>query len=155
MFECFKSKPVKVITEKPWLDLAKTEIGTKEIKGKKHNPDILKYHQATTLKATDDETPWCSSFINWCFQACGASNGTKSAAARSWLNWGKKVDLAKAEVGDVVIFSRPGNSWSGHVGLYLNHDDNNIEVLGGNQSDAVSVAKYSISRLLGVRRHVA
>lgn len=46
--------------------VAKTQLGQKEISGSKDNPKIVEYHDATTLKATDDETPWCASFVNWC-----------------------------------------------------------------------------------------
>lgn len=153
MFNCFKKETDKKIPL--WIDLAKSQLGVKEVEGKKNNPDILKYHEATTLKAQDETVAWCSAFINWCFQACGADKGTRSAAARSWLKWGKEVKLKDAMIGDVVIFSRGNSSWQGHVAFYLNHDDTWVEVLGGNQSDAVSVAKYSRSKLLGVRRHVA
>ena len=46
--------------------IAQIQLGQKEIEGSKDNPKIVGYHKATTLVATDDETPWCSSFVNWC-----------------------------------------------------------------------------------------
>jgi len=52
-------------------EIAKLEIGVKEIEGSKHNQRILEYHSTCILNATTDETPWCSAFINWCFLMSG------------------------------------------------------------------------------------
>jgi hypothetical protein len=40
----------------------------------------------------------------------------------------------------------------GHVGFYAGHDDDLVEVLGGNQSNTVKVSRYKRDELLGVRR---
>lgn len=43
----------------------------REIAGSKHNPNIVDFHKATTLRATDDETPHCASAMNFMqIQAC-------------------------------------------------------------------------------------
>jgi hypothetical protein len=52
-------------------DVAKTQKGVLEIEGPKNNAKIVEYHQACTLQASDDETAWCSSFVNWCFIIAG------------------------------------------------------------------------------------
>jgi hypothetical protein len=45
--------------------------GEKEIPGSKNNPNIVDFHKATTLRATDDETPHCASAMNFMqIQAC-------------------------------------------------------------------------------------
>ncbi len=133
----------------PWVDVAKAEIGVKEVAGSKHNPRIVEYHQTTSLKAKDDETAWCSSFANWVMKQAGET-GTNSAAARSWLNWGKKID--KPVPGAIVVFWRGSPTGTqGHVGFYMGEEGNNILVLGGNQSNGVNISKYSKSQLLGYR----
>lgn len=140
--------------EMPWYDAALNEYekGVKEIRGDEHNPDILKYHDSTSLKATDDETAWCSSFVNWCMEVAG-EQGTNSAAARSWLKWGRKI--TEPEVGCVVVFARGNSSWQGHVGFVRHvNADGSLDVLGGNQSNAVSIKTYSTDRLLGYRMPV-
>ena len=132
--------------------IAVQELGVAEIQGKTHNSRILKYHLTTTLKASDDETPWCSSFANWCVIESG-KKGTGSAMARSWLKWGEPVDMPK--VGDVVVFWRENkNSSKGHVAFYSSSDDKYITVLGGNQTNKVCYAKYPRAQLLGYRRAV-
>ncbi|MGL4677802.1 MAG: TIGR02594 family protein [Plesiomonas shigelloides] len=129
-------------------EIAKGEIGQKEIVGPADNQRIVEYHGTTTLKATDDETPWCSAFVNWCHHQAGIP-GTNSAAARSWLNWG--VSVTDPQEGDVVIFKR-GNPPSGHVAFFVKREGDIIRCLGGNQSDQVKISGYKVADVLGYRR---
>lgn len=129
-------------------EYAKTKLGTKEIPGDADNPDIVEFHATTTLKATDDETSWCSSFVNWCVTKAGLK-GTNSAAARSWLQWGTETKTPKE--GDIVVFKRPPKPSSGHVAFFVRKEGNLIYVLGGNQSDQVKVSAYKAADLLSYR----
>lgn len=129
----------------PWLRIAETELNQSEIVGSKHNPRIVEYHSATTLKAKDDETAWCASFVCWVLEKAGYKS-TDSAWARDYLNYGQKCD---PQYGCVVVFSR--GSSSGHVGFYVKSEGDYIHVLGGNQSNQVNVSKYPKSRVLGYR----
>ena len=97
------------------------------------------------------QTAWCAAFVNAMLGFDGIE-GTGQLNARSFLNFGTAVDEPK--VGDVVVFSRGDpNGWQGHVGFFKGYDANgNILVMGGNQSNSVSVQSYSADRLLGVRR---
>ena len=65
--------------------------------------------------------------------------------ARNWLLFGQAVQPI---TGAVLIFER---SVGGHVGFAVGQDDTSFYVLGGNQSDAVTVAHVAKSRLLGAR----
>jgi uncharacterized protein (TIGR02594 family) len=133
----------------PWLRVALAEQGVREYSGAADNPRIVEYHRSTTLGprlSNQDETPWCSSFVNWCIERSGYE-GTDSAWARSWLNWGKKLTTPRK--GCVAVFKRGTNS--GHVGFYIGETASNIRLLGGNQSDAVNVTNIDKSRLLGYR----
>ena len=125
-----------------------------EIAGQRHNPRILEYFVATSLKATTDEVPWCAAFVNWCLREAGLE-GTGSAQARSFLRWGLTIPLEKIEPGDIVVFSRGNTSEQGHVAFFLEWSSerkNCMNIIGGNQSNRVSVATYSTQRLLSVRR---
>ena len=131
-----------------WLAMAKTELGQAEIPGSNDNPRILEYHKTTTLKASDDEIAWCSSYVNWCMMKAGQI-GTGSAQARSWLSWGKEIKIPT--YGCVVIMSR-ADRHQGHVGFYMGRKpDDVIAILGGNQGNTVSVAWFSIQKVLGYR----
>lgn len=131
-----------------WFRIAFEELNTTEFAGNDHNPRIIEYHSTTTLKARADEVPWCSSFVNWCVEQAGIE-GTKSAAARSWLQWGDT--LGQPQKGCIVVFSSSRGPTSGHVGFFVREEGTHILVLGGNQSNSVNLSSYPNSRLLGFR----
>lgn len=131
-----------------WMTIALAEKGQAEIAGPKANPRIVEYAAATSLKATTDEVPWCSSFVNWVMGQAGIS-GTGSAAARSWLDWGQALDGPK--IGAVVVFSRGDDPAAGHVGYVYGEGITTLDVLGGNQHDMVGVSRYPKEKVLGYR----
>jgi len=148
MFNWFKKEKFEV---PPWHLAAQNEIGVREIAGPVDNPRIVEYHKATTLKASDDETPWCSSFVCWCLEVSGIKS-TRSAAARSYLQFGKPVKLSEARVGDIVVFKRGNNGWSGHVCFFVKYENGYLHCLGGNQDNRVKIGVYGTGQLLGIRR---
>lgn len=99
------------------------------------------------------ETAWCAGFINAVLAQNGI-DGTKSLAARSFLDWGEEV--TDPTEGDIVVVSRGlRDGWQGHVGIFQGFDENgDILILGGNQSNGVNVTAYPVERLLGYRRPV-
>lgn len=133
--------------------LASEEVGMREVQGPRHNPEIVQmFAEVGHSWVKDDETAWCAAFIGAILQRAGLPS-TRKLNARSYLEWGEAVDLADAQPGDVVVFSRGNpNGWQGHVGFFVKRAGAHIEVLGGNQSNAVNVARYPVSRLLSVRR---
>ncbi len=139
--------------EAAWYALARLEVGVSEIKGKlRHNNRIIEYHRSTSLDkklASRDETPWCSSFVNWCVEGSGLK-GTDSARARSWMKWGEKLDLPRE--GCIVVFARPSaGPQAGHVGFYVRETAKRIRVLGGNQKNQVKESNYGKDDFLGYR----
>ena len=133
----------------PWYQVALEELahGVVELPGSDNNPRIIEYHATCTLKATNDETPWCSAFVNWCMVQAGFK-GTANAAARSWLDWKAGCKIVAPRLGCVAVFSRGAKPWEGHVGFFADEDDNYVRVLGGNQGNAVSVASQRKDKLL-------
>jgi uncharacterized protein (TIGR02594 family) len=99
-----------------------------------------------------DEVAWCAAFVGHCLEKAGIAS-TRRLNARSYLTWGEKVvRLEQAREGDVVVFTRGSSTAQGHVAFFLKATGSQIEVLGGNQSDGVTIARYAKSRLLGIRR---
>lgn len=131
--------------EPPWLTVARSKIGVREISGAKNNPEIVGFHGHTGLSANDDETPWCASFACSCLEHAGFKS-PHSAAAISFLSWGKK--LAVPKIGCIVVMSRPGGN---HVGFYVGGDSQTVKLLGGNQSDQVKVSSFQKSIVKGYR----
>ncbi|MCD4724283.1 MAG: TIGR02594 family protein [Bacteroidales bacterium] len=139
------------------LKIAVAQLGQKEITGPADNPNIVNYAKEAGFDwVDDDETPWCSIFVNWVAKKAGL-NGSGKANARSWLQVGANVNSAP-EPGDVVIFWRGSkDSWQGHVGFFLGYSKKSDRVycLGGNQGNQVSVTAYNIDKVLGFRRLIA
>ena len=141
-----------------WLAIAELEKGIREIPGVMHNKRILQYHATTTLKAQDDETPWCSSFVNWCIIQAGL-RGTNDARAISWLKWG--VELASPRIGSILVIRKrisgvdhsTGSSSGNHVAFYKRGDNKMVTLLGGNQSDQVKESNFSLKgyEIIGCR----
>ena len=136
------------------LKIAIAELGQKEISGPQDNPTIVNYaKEAGFAWVDDDETPWCSIFVNWVANKAGLK-GSNKANARSWLLTGLNVDTTP-EPGDIVIFWRGSpDSWLGHVGIFFGFsmDGERVYCLGGNQGNQVSVSAFSIDNVLGFRR---
>lgn len=99
-----------------------------------------------------DRVAWCAYFVKAILDKCKVNGIRANGLARSFLKEGKAIELKNAQAGDIVVFKRGRLPWQGHVGFYLDHSRTKILVLGGNQSNAVTEAKYPKSDLLGVRR---
>jgi len=122
------------------------------------NPTILAWIRKYFPKAKDDnDYSWCSIGLisilseNESFKQ-QILESRIDPMARSWLRL--PSDVFEAQPGDIVILSR-GTGLSGHVGVFLGENFNNknqINLIGCNQSDSVSIASFDKSRILGVRR---
>lgn len=134
----------------PWLAVARHFAGEAEVPGAASSPVIREmFALCGHSDVTRDETPWCAAFVGACLALSGWRN-TGSLMARSYLRFGKK--LAEPRPGAVAVFwrGRPDSS-AGHVGFFLADEGARIRILGGNQSDRVSVTTLPKTRLLGYR----
>jgi len=137
--------------KKEWL------TGIQEIPGKENNPRIVWYHSFTTLRATDDETPWCSAVMCAAAESCGFKS-TRSAAAISWETYGEDVPVYDIQEGDIMIFKRGKdlNSRARHVTFYKQSISVGsvlkYECLGGNQGNKIGLSRYNPKDLVSVRR---
>lgn len=132
--------------EAAWMKVARAELGvTEDPLGS--NPRIEAYHASTAGGAADDAVAWCASFVNFCVEAAGV-RGTRSKAARAWLDWG--VDAGDFVPGCIVVLRR-GSPPKGHVGFFAGFESGRIKLLGGNQGNQVSVASFDVDRVLARR----
>ncbi|MEM6712462.1 MAG: TIGR02594 family protein [Pseudomonadota bacterium] len=147
------SQVSKARSDPAWLKEAERHLGTAEWSGRRHNPAIVTFFARAGFSGIrDDETPWCAAFVNAVMADCGLPT-TGKLTARSFLRWGRAID--RAERGAIAVFRRGKSTWQGHVGFVVDADAKYIHVLGGNQSNAVTVARYPRSKLLGLRWPVA
>jgi uncharacterized protein (TIGR02594 family) len=132
-----------------FFKIAQKEIGVSEVPGPRSNPRIVEYHKATSLdpKLRNDNTPWCSSFVNWVVQQ-GGLMGTNSASALSWRQWGN--DAHGPSLGAIAVLDY--GSGHGHVAFVAGVTTaGRVILLGGNQSDQVRYSVFGASRIVGYR----
>jgi uncharacterized protein (TIGR02594 family) len=88
---------------------------------------------------------WCADFINFILRRTGHPT-TNSRAAKSFLDYGKRIDTPR--VGAIVVLTRGTNG--GHVGIVRGTDGaGNIIVISGNHGNKVSESPYPKYRVLG------
>jgi uncharacterized protein (TIGR02594 family) len=130
--------------ETPWMDAAGNYLGTRET-GNNRGTLIDQWNLANGGRLGD---PWCATFVNHALGQSGVQ-GTGSASSQSFRNWG--VDAGGPVTGSIVVFKWP-NQPGGHVGFVQSVNANGtINVLGGNQSNSVSVATFSTAHVVGYR----
>ncbi len=133
-----------------WMAHAWAELGQREIAGRPTNPRIAAYFDRVGHgNVDDDETPWCAAFVGACLERAGIAS-TGSLRARSYLTWGEAVDCDSP--GALAVLTRGNNPAAGHVGFLVGASGDSVFLLGGNQSNAVTVARFERSRLIGLRR---
>jgi len=139
------------MTAPRWLVQARMHLGMREIVGPKHSPVILKWLDRLKAPFRDDESAWCGTFVGGVLDEAGLAPVKSPWGARQWLKFG--IALPGPAVGAIVIFWRGSKGgWSGHVGFVVGKDKaGNLMVLGGNQGNAVSIAPFQRTRVLGYR----
>lgn len=135
------------MSEQPWIALARRLTGISEMKGPQHHPEILQmWRDIKRGGIKDDETPWCAAFVGAMLERAGIRS-SRFESAKSYLDWGQHLSLPVP--GCIVVFTRQGG---GHVGFAVGRDKaGNLLVLGGNQSDAVNIRAFPVSRVTGYR----
>ncbi|EEB7838009.1 TIGR02594 family protein [Salmonella enterica subsp. enterica serovar Agbeni] len=134
--------------QKPkWIIEAEKYIGEKEIKGQQHNPLIVEmFHDIKRSGIKNDETPWCAAFVGSVLERVGIKS-TRFESAKSYLGWGEQ--LLRPMYGCVAVLTRDGG---GHVGFVVGQSTNgDLQILGGNQGDAVNVRTFPRLRVSGYR----
>jgi uncharacterized protein (TIGR02594 family) len=88
---------------------------------------------------------WCADFMNFVLRRAGGK-GTHSRAARSFLDYGKKLDGPR--VGAIAILYRKGAN-NGHVGVVRGTDGKGNPILiSGNHGPTVRQSVYDKSRVM-------
>lgn len=129
--------------ELPWIAEARKHIGLSEIPGKQHNPTIRNWLIRLGAWWQDDETPWCGVFVAHCLRESARKIPKHWYRAREYEAYGTKLD--KPAYGCIAVMTRQGG---GHVGFVVGQTGNgDLLVLGGNQGNKVSVARFPRSRI--------
>jgi uncharacterized protein (TIGR02594 family) len=129
-------------------------LGTHEARGSRSNPDVVAMFRDAGHPNVKNciSTPWCSAYAGACHERTDTPT-RRNLMARSWLQWG--VDATDSpQRGDVVVIWRGqrDDGLYGHVFFFLRFEGAHVVGIGGNQEDAVTIAKFPRSRILGIRR---
>lgn len=126
-----------------WIIEATKHVGLKEIVGSKHNSTILSWIKNLGGWFTDDETPWCGTFIAQCLKETGRGVPKHWYRALAYESYGTR--LARPAYGCIGVMARTGG---GHVTFIVGEtkDGEYLVGLGGNQSNAVNLMKFPKSR---------
>jgi lysozyme family protein len=73
----------------------------------------------------------------------------RDPVARSYLRWGEEIDQPRLAA--IAVFPRSADPSLGHVGFVVGITDDDLIILGGNQSDAVSVDVFPRAKALSYR----
>ena len=136
------------VDEVPWIAEARKWIGTAEIAGAKNSPVISSWLQRLHAWWTDDETPWCGTFVAQCLQTRGYAIPSAWYRAFAYASHGKALSLPA--YGAVVVLRRStGKGY--HVAFIVGKDaQNRLMCLGGNQGDKVTIAPFSRDRVVTI-----
>jgi len=135
--------------ELPWIVEGKKVFGLHESRDKARLTAWLK-SDGRRLGDTE-KLPWCGDYVETAIrnslpnEPLPGALGENPYWARNWMLFG---EATKPVYGAVVVFSRGSG---GHVGFLVGEDATDYYVLGGNQSNAVTVTRIAKARALGTR----
>lgn len=131
----------------PWYDEAERWLGKHEVRDFDDLSDFLDESGIGDIR----KEAWCGAFMDATISRTLPEEPLPNnpLGARNWGLVGKKCE---PQIGAILVFWREKRSgWKGHVGYYAGEDKTHFHVLGGNQSNAVSIAKVGKDRLLDAR----
>jgi len=136
-------------TEPAWMVEARSVMGLHEVSD---YSELSKWLRSDGPTLGDPrKLPWCGDFVQ---TAIGRALPDEPIPvnpylARNWLKFGVETT---PRVGAVMVFWRGSrNGISGHVAFYVGEDAGTYHILGGNQSNKVSITRIAKSRFLGAR----
>ncbi|WP_310498105.1 TIGR02594 family protein [Sandarakinorhabdus sp.] len=137
----------------PWLQEAMRNRGLREGPGSgTDNPTIMDWSKRLRINYAKDEISWCGLFVAHCVGLTLPTEPLPSnpLSARAYQKFG--VPCPVPQPGAIMVFWRVARTdWRGHVGFYVGEDANGFHILGGNQGDAVTIARFPRDRFLEAR----
>ncbi len=139
-----------------WMTEARSLIGQREVPGAGNNPVIMSWGNRLGARVLGiaygaDSVPWCGLFAAWCVHQAGIAPPPISIRAKAWATWGDPLSIRAVypPLGAIAVFGRDGG---GHVGFVDSvNRDGSLNILGGNQGDAVNVRRFPRARLIALR----
>lgn len=145
-FDSFRELPPEpsddTVVQPAWMDIALGDLHLdwKEVSGSRHNPKISEAFDMCGYGLLPDETAWCGVYVGSRLKIAGYMTPAKCAWARHFTSKQSEygVNLEEPRYGCVVNVERGSAGGTSHVGFLAGWDDNNVRILGGNQSNDVT-----------------
>ncbi len=139
--------------EPAWLKAARAKLGTRELPGAANSPTIMGWAKRLGAKVLGivyaaDSVPWCGLFVAACMDEAGLPSAPIAVRASAWATYGARLRFERLAPGAILVFQRPGG---GHVGFYVGEDATAFHVLGGNQTNAVTITRIAKDRCVASR----
>jgi uncharacterized protein (TIGR02594 family) len=141
----------------PWFQIAQAEMqaGVSE----QSAPDRIRAYFAAAALSVSGTPPWCGAFAAFCMKQSGSPVPIGAARAANWKSWGSQsIPLGSHDIpiGAVVVLSpseEGTTGGSGHVAFFskFSEDGKKLELLGGNQSDAVKLSLFPVTQVAAIR----
>lgn len=131
----------------PWMAELHRMIGLHE---RRNNATLNDYMRKWGRWLGDvAKLPWCGDMIESAVAKTLPDEPLPTSPfwAQSWKNFGR--DVADPIVGSIGVIR--WNSRSGHVGVVAGVDGGRVNLLGGNQSDAITIASFPRSKFIAFR----
>jgi uncharacterized protein (TIGR02594 family) len=139
------------------LAYARTHLGENEVRDQSK---LSSFFRSQGIKINPATTAWCAAFVNANLSQAGIK-GTGSLAAGSFLKWGKGVSPDEVRGGDVAVvkgYSPRSGMAASHVAFATGETrmgpggEKQYQLLGGNQSNAVTDTNWVAASKLAFRR---
>jgi uncharacterized protein (TIGR02594 family) len=141
----------------PWIQVAQAEEAA-GVTGTSAPDRIRSYFAAVPQNVGETIPAWCGAFAAFCMKTSRRPVPAGAARAVNWKAWGSQtVPLGSQEipVGAVVVLTEVPTTTGphGHVGFFTAFDASgrNVQLLGGNQSNAVKISSFPITRVATIR----
>jgi uncharacterized protein (TIGR02594 family) len=135
--------------EPAWMVDVRSKLGLHEVN---NYTELSKYLRSDGATLGDPrKLPWCGDLVATAIKLALPDEPLPANPylARNWLKFGVET---KPRVGAVMVFWRGSrNGISGHVAFYVGEDATTYHILGGNQSNKISITRIAKDRFLGAR----
>lgn len=133
------------MSELPWIAEGRKYLGFKELTGRNDHPKLDAGWLSFGAEWLQGQA-WCGLYVAHNLRATGRYVVPLWFRAKSWES-ADMTKLYRPAYGCIVTFTRAGG---GHVGFVVGKNaQGNIMVLGGNQSNMVSIAPFANDRVTG------
>lgn len=142
-----KSAPLTAVQMPPWMAEMHRKSGLHEVRD---NAALSEWLKSWGRYLGNPKTlPWCGDAVESCIAKTLPQEPLPSNPffAQAWAKFG--IDATAPVVGSIGVIRWTASS--GHVGIVAGIDGDRINLLGGNQSNAINVSSFPRSKFISFR----